>query len=1575
MGILDHLVPGYDTMIRGIQFGVPDRHDIKKTSVCEVSTQSLYLRGRPVAGSINDLRMGTTDRRHRCKTCWNTIVNCSGHSGYLDLGVPVLHGAYVDLVIKLMRTLCYFCGRPKSAIDSVTDYRGGKFQFIACYNHCKTRKTCTHCQLQCPMFAKNGNTIVISWSSPESTDPEFSIAYIRQILRSVDQQTWEKLGFHWSFARPDSLVIDRITVPTPVIRPAIMNDSRSRGQDDLTHCLQDINRQAVHIKSSNDLGKNFLDKIVDEASEFDTCSLLTSKIQNAVCSLCNNQKADNRATQRSGAPLKTLKDRLTGKEGLLRGNMLGKRTNHSARSVISPDPLLEIYEIGVPEHMCCELTIPVAVTVANMDELNTCVRKGPGVLGGAAVVLSRDGAEIDLQHCLLRKSIILRVDGDVVERYIREGDPVIFNRQPSLHVGSMMCHRVKIIYNTDKEIVQTFRLNPITAGPYNADFDGDEMNLHVPQSIAAMVEMVELMSVQKQIISPQNNKPMMGLVQDSLTGIYMLTNPELYLDRASVMQLLGSARNIWKKKKMKLPEPASKQLGWTGIQIVSEIMPPINIDRGSLRIRKGQILSGRLDKLSIGKTSGSIIHVIACDLGDQCAAEFMSDIQNMVDCFLMEVFGLSCGISDCIPDENTSQEVRKIQHDILSHVDQINETVDGTDTINEDEREMSILKVATNALSSCGQVVINSLGDTNNIYRMVTSGAKGNTINLTQIMACVSQSCVQGCRILPKPGSNRVFPSIRHNSRSPEDFGFICTPYHLGLKPNEFFFHMMGGREGLVDTAVKTSVTGYMQRRLIKFSENLTVVHGHEKQHGQRVMVMNANDQVVTFHYGGDGFNPRKLERVSEPTIAMPDHRAYEGMSRLEIEYTAPLRQAVLKSMHRTLSSPINPEFHLPFNAQRLLLYFNPEETVRGAALTEHEMTTLIHQLIDDRIYSVYGVSPMLHVVYHLALNLTYAKLRQRGISHTDHITDLFGVICARLSEAVSVPGTMVGCLGSQSIGENLTQLTLNTFHLCLGQVSGVGRIKEIVDASKKMDCPSCSSKIQPTSQVLEHVVRSAEECYLNHCIERSWSYVREPKLDGDVVELSRFRETNSEFDTGVGLVLVLRQNFCQMHFIRFLDVFLAVKEYTSGVFEVQGTSELSESWILQLKLHQNIVPSHNAEQVLSEVLNYILHNVAISGLPGLKKVILHSSSHTEDTTSANFFGQMFQSMRSLDCCDFNNTYCNNFEEVENSLGVEAANTCLLTELHACLSQDGTYINVRHLCTIVDLMTVSGMVVPISRHGVNQTASQPLQRASFEESFEVICDAAVFGYRDFMGGVSANMMMGLKPPIGTNFSEIMSKPNLDTLSRRALQSSRKRSRNQSPSHSSANKKPFAEWKPENIISTSFFDDADRVNDPLPNPSCTNPFDVNYNEATFAPDIPMAESTTYGPSSPSYSPLSPRYGPESPGYSPVSPSYGPPSPGYSPVGPDYMSENDDFSSQSPGVGGPGRAQADLISPPFLSICEHRDRVPSNSAINLSEVGEPQDSDIDSTIFGDPTSTVQTPFKEEKHVPFSLPLQID
>ena len=402
--MIDWLVCGNVPEIRGIQFCVPCRDEITQNAVVEVNNSSIYSRGVPVEGSVNDLRMGTTDRRLRCTTCWNNIIACTGHAGVIKLPTPVLHGAYVDNVLKILRSICFECARPRACLDEVSDFRGGKFQFAAAYQACRSRKKCHYCDADCVNFSKRGVFLKMAGR------PDVTLRHMADVIRCISDADWRSMGFDPEATKPGSLVLDRLTVPPPCLRPSITNDSRSRGQDDLTHSLQDQNRLALacwkEIGASPPAGS--LESFLDEPASRDVSPELFEKLQAAICSFCNNQKAETRATQRSGAPLKTIKDRLVGKEGLVRGNMLGKRTDFSARSVISPDPTIELYEVGVPVHMCTELTTPEIVNDRNKAVLQAMVCQGPGKIGGAAKIVTTEGAELDLNHCELIESINLR---------------------------------------------------------------------------------------------------------------------------------------------------------------------------------------------------------------------------------------------------------------------------------------------------------------------------------------------------------------------------------------------------------------------------------------------------------------------------------------------------------------------------------------------------------------------------------------------------------------------------------------------------------------------------------------------------------------------------------------------------------------------------------------------------------------------------------------------------------------------------------------------------------------------------------------------------------------------------------------------------------------------------------------------------------------------------------------------------------------------------------------------------------------------------------------------------------------
>ena len=429
-----------------------------------------------------------------------------------------------------------------------------------------------------------------------------------------------------------------------------------------------------------------------------------------------------------------------------------------------------------------------------------------------------------------------------------DDDLVVFNRQPTLHKMSMMGHRVKILPWS------TFRLNLSVTTPYNADFDGDEMNLHLPQSLEAKAELSELMMVSRLLITPQSNRPVMGIVQDTLTAVTKMTRRDVFIDRAEMMNLLIQFPS-WNGQ---IPTPAilkPKPL-WTGKQLFSVLLPKdvnyqnnkssnwMSPDDTKVLVENGQLLSGILCKNTLGTSSGSLAHIIFTDCGHELAAKFYYHIQLVVNHWLLTE-GHSVGIADTIANdetyrtivekiENSKNEVRRVIEQAQCH-----QLVNTPGNTFRQTFENQINKHLNEARNQTGSSVQESLSPFNQFKAMVASGAKGSLINISQIIACVGQQNVEGKRI-PFGFKNRTLPHFIQNDFSPESKGFVENSYLKGLEPTEFFFHAMGGREGLIDTAIKTADTGYVQRRLIKAMESIMVNYDGT--------VRNQSADIIQFH-------------------------------------------------------------------------------------------------------------------------------------------------------------------------------------------------------------------------------------------------------------------------------------------------------------------------------------------------------------------------------------------------------------------------------------------------------------------------------------------------------------------------------------------------------------------------------------------------------------------------------------------------------------------------------------------------------------------------------------------------------
>lgn len=548
---------------------------------------------------------------------------------------------------------------------------------------------------------------------------------------------------------------------------------------------------------------------------------------------------------------------------------MGKRCDFTARTVIGGDVNLNLDEIGIPMEIAMQLTIPEKITQYNIEKIKKLINNGPNIYPGCTTITRLDGIIIDLKYS--NKSLLKNVEiGYVVERHLQDNDIVIFNRQPTLHKMSMMAHRIKVLP------FSTFRMNICATSPYNADFDGDEMNLHIPQDINSITEAKYLMSINDLIVSPQSNAPVIGIVQDALLGIYLLTKKNTFLNKRNYHLLIGQINKYYKI----LPAIVTKgNLYYTGKQIFScilnNISSNINYQRKcdsidnteqSVLISNSYLLTGQLDKKSIGKSSGSIIHMLFNDYGSSNTKDFIFYSQKVATAFL-NIHGSTVSIEDVIINKKYKKDINQIYKNANKEVNYLLEefkqmTLERLPGFTLQETfELKVNQLLNKSIDKTSNLVMKGIKKNNWLNVLVSCGSKGNNINICQIIGCLGQQNVAGKRI-PNGYKNRSLPHFTKEDAGSKARGFIKNSYIKGLNPHEMFFHAMGGREGLVDTACKTAAVGYIQRRMIKRMEDVSVTYNG--------LVTNSKNEIIQFLYGEDGVDGVGIEiqKIEENVIS-----------------------------------------------------------------------------------------------------------------------------------------------------------------------------------------------------------------------------------------------------------------------------------------------------------------------------------------------------------------------------------------------------------------------------------------------------------------------------------------------------------------------------------------------------------------------------------------------------------------------------------------------------------------------------------------------------------------------------------
>uniref|UniRef100_A0A915EB24 DNA-directed RNA polymerase subunit n=1 Tax=Ditylenchus dipsaci TaxID=166011 RepID=A0A915EB24_9BILA len=1555
--------------VKRVQFGILSPKEIKDMSVGEIMFPEIYEDGKPKLGGLMDPRQGVIDKRGHCMTCASNMTDCPGHFAHVELAKPVFHIGFLTKTLKVMRCVCFYCSRllidkdGSNVKEIVLKTRGNLRRRLALiYDLCKGKSVCesgddavpnedqddmekeskpSGCGRYQPTYRRTGIEIHAEWKKHVNEDTQerkivLTAEKALEVFKGVTDEDCEILGFDPRFARPDWMICQILPAPPLCVRPAVVTFGSARNQDDLTHKLSDI------VKINNQLKKNESNGAAAHVIAEDVKLLqyhVATLVDNCIPGLPT-------ATQKGGRPLKSIKQRLKGKEGRIRGNLMGKRVDFSARTVITPDPNLPIDTIGVPRTIAQNMTFPEIVTLFNIDKLQELVANGDSVYPGAKYIIRDNGARIDLRYHPRAADLHLQ-PGYRVERHMKDGDIIVFNRQPTLHKMSMMGHRIRVLPWS------TFRMNLSVTSPYNADFDGDEMNLHLPQSLETRAEISEIAMVPRQLITPQANKPVMAAQTDGFVD--------------ELADLDG-----------KIPKPAilKPKALWTGKQLFTLMIPgtvnclrthsthPDDEDSGPYKwispgdtkvlIENGELISGIICSKTVGKSAGNLLHVVTLELGYEVAANFYSHIQTVVNAWLLAE-GFTIGIGDTIADSSTykdiQQTIMKAKADVVDIIEKAHNDELEASAGNSLRQtfENNVNRILNDARDRTGSSAQKSLSEFNNFKAMVVAGSKGSKINISQVIACVGQQNVEGKRI-PFGFRHRTLPHFIKDDYGPESRGFVENSYLAGLTPAEFFFHAMGGREGLIDTAVKTAETGYIQRRLIKAMESVMINYDGT--------VRNAIGQMIQLRYGEDGLDGMWVEDQPIP-IMKPTNHLFEREFKLDLGNERQLRKLYSDSVIREITN----------SAEALRIVDAEWQQLKEDRILLRE----IFPRPNAKVYLPCNLRRLIwnaQKIFHVDLRKPVELNPLRVIEGVKELSKKLIIVCGedKISKAAQYNATLLmnillrSVLSSKQVAMNhklsseayewllvkwrcdstkllVNRMTLNTFHYAgvsaKNVTLGVPRLKEIINVSKSPKTPSLTVFLQGAA------AKDAEKakdvlCKLEHTTLRKVTsntaiyYDPDPRntcIAEDHEWVNIYYEM-PDFDPSNASPWLLRLELDRKRMTDKKLTMEAIAERIHSGFgddlKVIYTDDNADKLVFHLRLSSQATDKESDEQIdkmeddvfLRCIESNMLSDLTLQGIDEIAKVYMHKPI-TDDKKKVVYTqeggiqmvaewiletdGTSLLKVLSEPNVDPVRTYSNDICEIFEVLGIEAVRKAIEREMDHVISFDASYVNYRHLALLCEVMTTKGHLMAITRHGINRQEVGALMRCSFEETVDILMEAAVHSECDPVKGVSENIMLAnwQRQELDANaaaygvgasyFNDAMSSPGSSSMSPSAT-----------PWNNATTPAYAGEWSPMRNAMTpgvAFSPTGGGSESPGSyigggegwspgGPGAASPANsfggISPRDVGFSPG-----RSDYGSAlgSPAYnaSPTSPIYNPSSPAYnSPAySPTYSPVSPGYSP----------------------------------------------------------------------------------------------
>ena len=1413
-----------------IQFGVFSPSDIAKLSIIECNNNKMYIENSkiPYDYSSVDPRLGINQKGIKCPTCNNKMDQCPGHFGYIRLNFPIFHIGFFKKIIDILRCICKNCSRILIPEEKKSNLRitASKFKTISSFKKtkflkeisdiCQKVKICPYCgalngkvkhiqgitgptiivheilkndiknfeeknneeltykrkyeSAAILYFQKNPSKLNANskkeenitkfcdnyYNSSDSTiSLELTSPYIYNLFSHISLEDITFFGMDGENSSPIDLLLQYVIIPPLSIRPTIqmgMGDITTN-EDDLTIKISEMIFLNNVLKQFITEGKGETYKLMDD--------LNTLQSYHAYY-IDDNTKGINK-NMLEKKEIKSLCGRLKGKKGRFRLNLNAKRVDFSGRTVISPDPNLRIDQLGIPIYMALNLTYPERVNEQNIKRLKKAIMNGCDKFPGANYILTNNGKDRINLSCRNReqKCNELKI-GDIVERHIIDDDIVLFNRQPSLHRVSLMAFHAKMLP------WRTLRFNVSDCTPFNADFDGDEMNLHVPQTEEARSEAYNLMNIIKNIQSPKLGEPLVASTQDFLLVCYLITQKDYFLDRTHFIRFCTFFNDA--KEKVEIPPPAilkPKEL-WTGKQLFSVILKPnkdykifINLKNklkfcslkdntidpfkcpkdGFILIKNSQLLTGIINKETIASGSKKgLIFALIKDCGNLECSKFLVRISKFCSRWICD-YGVSFGLGDVTPGkELITIKQKEIEKKFSECDDEIKKYNNGQIKLEpgldmEQSLENNLIKILDKVRENLGKILINNLPKSNTALRMASSGSKGSETNLCQMIVCLGQQIINGKRI-QNCFLNRSLPHFEEFSKYPLSKGFISHSFYEGLDATEFFFHTIGGRENLAEQAVRTSESGYMQRRLIKSLEDLSV------QYNNTVTV--SNGEIIEFLYGDDGIEPISAD-TDDKIVYLP--RLWDLICS---------KYPIKENNDKILDTD-----EIKNKVEKYIIKCPEKEEEIKKKLTKE-----ITDFFEDKIKLINESKKCFKIMNEKVIN----NICSIG---KNQLEKFFEELWIKYLKAKVIPGEPVGAVAAQSLGEPTTQMTLKAFHFAgVGSVNitlGMPRITEIINNSKDISTPIIYAELlKDKDDISAKIIKGRiEKIKLN----RICKYIKEViSPEGCYIKI----KLDKEYIDSCHLEISIQ---------KIKEAILSNKKKLN--------LKLGEKHIKIEDHDQNkliIYPLETNKNYLYFSLKILMKNlpeIVVSGINTINRVVITENkrdkkkddnkkendnkkekftkkvnkNEKEDDDKEKYYNLTVEGKGLLDVfqtegINYKKTKSNNIREISSVLGIEAARDSIINELNYTYGNHGLHIDKRHLGLVADLMTFKGTVYGFQRFDMIKMKDSVFLQSSFEKTKDILFEAATYGKSEKLLGVSESIIVGKTIPIGTGMFKL-----------------------------------------------------------------------------------------------------------------------------------------------------------------------------------------------------------------------------